>query len=283
MEDRECNHQNVVEHDELVCGDCGLVLGPIFRHERQAPPTPLPASSAHLTKKYSKYDTGGAAARQEEVLRDTISNALSRLFLDSDAMIEEAVSTWKMLSSYRNINSSRGRRHLAFILWKTLMDKGVIREKADLEAVLCEEKTSSSSGGSGRKLAGSVVFQPASARVETMGSWLGLPFRYRQVVKRYMRTFDFENHYLTKNPEVLAAASILFVCDKLRQRKQEKKGEGGALGASHDYNPPEYMKNVNADYISQELLHLEPNSGELKNGYSFLADQEQKRQARNKH
>lgn len=187
----------------------------------------------------------------DDELWDAISNALARLFLDTDQMIEEAVRMWKNISTYHNVDTDRGRRELAFVLWKTLMSQGVIREKGDLEAV-CGAEPNSLKTMSKKKSRQNVLFKRPSGYVDTLGSWLGLPFQQRRLINRYMRSFDLKNRHLTsKSPEVLAGASILFMYSRLR-KKIKREHISFAL--------PEYVKNITrhnmADLIATDLKEL---------------------------
>ena len=277
MEPSECAHERIEEHGELVCVDCGLVTGTIFHHQDSAgggstyfgsAPLPLPPAAD-----VGVNDGRTMSARQEEALTDAISNALARLFLDSDATVDRAVRTWKTISRYRNVDTSAGRRQLAYTLWKTLADDGVLRERVDFERVCgadvgsvarLEKKLRRDSDG-GRLVPRS--FKRASERVETLGSWLGLPFRYRRLVAGYMKTFELDNRYLSQKPEVLAAASLLFVCDRLRRRVQSGRLSNVRLRL------PEYVSNITPNHVA-ELINV--GREEVEAGYRLLAEREKK-------
>ena len=195
---------------------------------------------------------------EDEAVMEAVSNALARLFLDSDQMISRAVAVWKELSSYRNVNTERGRRELAFVLWKTLMDNGVIREKSDLETVCGAEPNCMKNIE--RKKKQTTIFKRASSHVDTLGAWLGLPFHHRRLINKYVRSFDLENKHLsTRSPEVLAATSILFIYNRLRRRAGRRRGVGGNL--------PEYMKNVTPENVA-DLVGVDRE--ELKRTYKNL-------------
>lgn len=203
--------------------------------------------------------TLAASEVEEDTLWDAISNALARLFLDSDQLVQEAVDMWRRLSSHRNVNTDRGRRELAFVLWKTLTKRGVIREKRDLEAV-CGAPPNSVKNGQKRKSSQNTPFKRPAAYVDTLGAWLGLPFQDRRIINKYMRSFDLKNDHLsTRSPEVLAGASILFMYDKLR-RKFEKSGDI-RIGL------PNYLKNVTPDSVVDLIV---VDRQELKQTYKSL-------------
>lgn len=273
MEMPDCSHERIEEHGELVCIDCGLVMGPIFRHDPGGGGGNVYFGSTPSSSLRSEEDRGRRgktlSTSQEEALRDAVSNALARLFLDSDAAINEAVRTWKRLSLYRNTDTSCGRRQLAYTLWKTLADNGVLREKVDFE------RACGADVGSVARLEKKMTrddnaavvthsFKPPSERVETLGSWLGLPFRYRKLVASYMRTFELDNRFLTQKPEILAAASLLYVCDRIRRRVQSDR-KCSARRVKPEL--PEYMRNITPDLLA-ELINADRK--ELKVGYETL-------------
>ena len=238
MDDSGCSHQNVLEAGELVCTDCGLVLGPIFQHS-------LPAS-----EEVERMDVDVTPARstvnEDRKLRETISNALGCMFLDSESLIEEAVDTWKRLSQFRNVETCIGRRRLAYVLWDSLMSRGVIRKKEDIEAV-CEARPGDISSLE-KKSPKTRVYRPPSSFVDTLGAWVGMPYRHRRLVTRYMRTFECENYYLTQDPELLAAASLLYVCGRLKRRKNASNKASDNYGLVWEI--PEYMQHITPKSIA---------------------------------
>lgn len=202
--------------------------------------------------------SGGAFEEPALALKETIRTALSRLFLDSELLIEEAASLWRSLSAYRSARTSIGRRELAFILWETLANQGIIREKEDIEHV-CQV----AEGGVSRaeKLYGrSPRYRPPSSCVDVLGAWMGVPFRRRRDVARYMRTFESENKHLKQSPELLAAASLLYVCN-LRKKK------GGSP-------TPDYLKGVLPSTVSG-LVGVE--RGVLRSVYDSLPREPRRR------
>lgn len=259
MELSECTHERLEECDELVCIDCGMVMGPIFLsdhkmqtvHSFAAPPTTSVAASTTAAVKPSS---------DEEPITDIVSNALARLFLDSDEMISEAVTMWKEMSKYRNVNTSSGRRRLAFVLWKTLTDKGVLREKCDFERACGAEQGSVAKIDKRVKCATRAFIRPSES-VEALGSWLGLPYGHRRIIQRYMRTFEKENTYLCPKPEVLAVCSILYVCDRLRRRILRKRAKNVSIPM------PDYMKHITPSFLT-ELIDGERE--ELKYCFNML-------------
>ena len=247
-----------------MCGDCGLVLGQVFHHQRGVQLEPaqsridvLASSAEWSTSAEIDCSVHTSSRTEDEAVWSAISNALARLFLDTEQMIEQAAQMWKSLSSYRNVDGARGRRELAFVLWKTLMDRGVIREKSDLEAACGAEPNSTKDMEKKRNQ--SVTFKRRSGHVDTLGAWLGLPFRDRRIINKYMRSFDFNNKHLgSKSPEVVAGASILFIYNQLMKRM--KRG-------NVRLRAPEYMKNVSPANIA-ELVAVD--TKELKRIYKTL-------------
>ena len=270
MELPECSHERLEECDELVCIDCGLVMGPIFHsdykmqtvHSFAPPPTASVAAAA---------TTAAAAAAgpssDEDPITDIVSNALARLFLDSDEMISEAVTVWKEMSRYRSADTSSGRRQLAFVLWKTLTDKGVLREKGDFERACGAERGSVAKIDKRVKCPTRAFIRPSKS-VEALGSWLGLPYRHRRIIRRYMRTFESENTYLSPKPEVLAVCSILYVCDRLRRRILRKRAKNVSIPM------PDYMKYITPSFLT-ELIDGERE--DLKYCFNMLPTIEEQR------
>ena len=240
MADRECSHQNVIEVEELVCTDCGLVLGQIFQHVNNV-------EEEFNRGQHDVKANPGSSDDEDRKLRQTISNALSHMFLDSESLIDEAVSTWKDLSQFRNVETCVGRRRLAYVLWDSLMSRGVIRKKEDIETI-CQARPGDIAGLE-KKSPKNRVCRPPSSFVDTLGAWVGMPYRHRRMVTRYMRTFEYENSYLTHDPELLAAASLLYVCARLKKRKTAmKKSDDSNSGLSWEI--PEYMKHITPNSIA---------------------------------
>ena len=240
MADRECSHQNVIEAGELVCTDCGLVLGPIFHHDNRNNNNNNVDEELNRMQ-HSVYASQHSRVDEERKLRETVSNALSHMFLDSESLIDEAVSTWKDLSQFRNVDTCVGRRRLAYVLWDSLMSRGVIRKKEDIEAI-CQARPGDIARLE-RKSPKTRVYRPASSFVDTLGAWVGMPYRHRRIITRYMRTFEYENSYLTHDPELLAAASLLYVCGRLKKRKSAMN-DSGAPDCGLSWELPEYMAHI---------------------------------------
>lgn len=268
MELSGCHHERVEECDELVCIDCGLVLGSIFLPERSmkvddvkvtsfAPPVPATTTTTTTTTD----NVGQYHSHDDDAIRDAVSNALARLFLDSDEVISEAVNVWKELGTYRSIDTGVGRRQLAFTLWKTLTDKGVLREKVDFEKVCGAEPGSISRMEKRKKCQMSTAFIRPSERVNSLGSWLGLPYQHRRIVERYMRSFECKNTYLRQKPEVLAMSSILYVSARILHQVKKGRARGVRL------TTPEYMKHITPAYLADLI---EGEREELKNCYNAL-------------
>lgn len=267
MADRECSHQNVIEADELVCTDCGLVLGQVFQHNN----VPTNADTSEWQRYNIKAPAYSSRLDDDGKLRETIANALSRMFLDSDSLIEEAVNSWKFLSQFRNVETCVGRRRLAYVLWDSLMSRGVIRKKEDIEAV-CGARAGDIASLE-KKCPKTRVYKPPSSYIDTIGAWTGMPYRHRRQVTRYMRTFEDENSYLTQDPELLAAASLLYVCGRLKKRKinadTTRVSKSGANETSKDFDLtwelPEYMQHITPKSIAS-LVDTDINS--LKTVYN---------------
>ena len=240
MEMPECSHERLEECDELVCIDRGLVMGPIFHSDHKAQTM---HSFAPPTTSATAATIAADRSSDEEIITDIVSNALARLFLDSDEMVSEAVTMWKEMSKYRNADTSSGRRQLAFVLWKTLTDKGVLREKGDFERACGAEQGSVAKIAKREKCTTRAFIRPSQS-VEALGSWLGLPYRHRRIIQRYMRTFESENTYLNPKPEVLAVCSILYVCDRLRRRILRKQAKNVSIPM------PDYMKYITPSFLT---------------------------------
>lgn len=257
MAERDCPHSNVAECGELVCRDCGLVLGPIFRH-----PSTSAAGRSWVPPPTAECGSNPTSSRSDERLRDGIANALARLFLDSDGLIEEAVSVWKRISRHRSTETSSGRRRLAYVLWDTLASKDIIREKEDIETACGASPgdISAAERREGRKKTRD--FHPPSEQIDVLGSWLNIPYRHRRAVSSYMRTFEFENRYLSRKPETLAAASLLYVCSRIKK----------------DRGRPDYMRNVTPSSVA-ELIDVD--RGELRGAYDMLQKAGRERRRKN--
>ena len=248
MAERACPHTDVVEEGELVCRDCGLVLGPIFHHLSYG-------AVGRSWKPPSEKDPNDYSfSRSDEKVRDSISNALARIFLDSDELIEEAVRIWKQLSRHLSSETSSGRRQMAYVLWDALTSKHIIREKADIEAVCGAKRGSISSAEKRRKsIMDARNYHPPSKQIHVLGSWLNIPYRQRRAVSSYMRTFEFENHYLSRKPETLAAASLLYVCSRLKGKGHSRR--------------PKYMDELTPSSVA---ALIDVDQGELKSAYEAL-------------
>ncbi len=236
MADCGCSHQNVIEAEELVCTDCGLVLGQIFQHDNNNVNEELGQMQREINPPNS------SRMSEDKHLRETISNTLSHMFLDSELLVEQAVDTWKRLSQFRNVDTCVGRRRLAYVLWDSLMCRGVIRKKEDIE-VICEARPGDIASLE-KKCPKTRVYKPPSSYVDTLGAWTGMPYRHRRQVARYMRTFEYENSYLTHDPELLAAASILYVCGRLKKQKCDPKN------STFNWEFPEYMQHITPKSIA---------------------------------
>lgn len=264
MDERDCTHENVLECEELVCRDCGLVLGQVFHHQQSVEGGGEPSSSKNIIRSFqdSLHDStrSDRVKNENDAVFDAVSNALARLFLDSDQIIAQAVSVWNNISSYKNVNTERGRRELAFVLWKTLMDNGVIREKSDLESVCGAEPNSMKNIE--RKKKQPRIFKRASSHVDTLGAWLGLPFQHRRLINKYIRSFDLQSDnknnrlLLSRSSEVLAGTSILFIYNQLRKKAKFSR-----------VNVPEYMKGITPENMAN-LIAADRN--ELKLTYKML-------------